>query len=137
MVHRLISDYTNGSNPKDKRYYDIMCKHSTKMEINATKAERESIKFKQAEYMTNFIGKEFEAVISGITEWGMYGEIVENHCEGLIRLSSMKDDRYEFDDQKIRVVGRNNKKIFRLGQVIRVKVTDTDIERRTIDLVLV
>ena len=137
MVHRLISDYTNGSNPKDKRYYDIMCKHSSKMEINATKAERESIKFKQAEYMTNFIGKEFEAVISGITEWGMYGEIVENHCEGLIRMSSMKDDRYEFDDQKIRIVGRNNKKIFRLGQVIRVKVTDTDIEKRTIDLVLV
>ena len=137
MVHRLISDYTNGSNPKDKRYYDIMCKHSSKMEINATKAERESIKFKQAEYMTNFIGKEFEAVISGITEWGMYGEIVENHCEGLIRMSSMKDDRYEFDDQKVRIVGRNNKKIFRLGQVIRVKVTDTDIEKRTIDLVLV
>ena len=137
MVHRLISDYSNGSNPKDKRYYDIMCKHSSKMEINATKAERESIKYKQAEYMTNFIGKEFEAVISGITEWGMYGEIVENHCEGLIRMSSMKDDRYEFDDQKIRIVGRNNKKIFRLGQVIRVKVTDTDIEKRTIDLVLV
>ena len=137
MVHRLISDYTNGSNPKDKRYYDIMCKHSSKMEINATKAERESIKFKQAEYMTNFIGKEFEAVVSGITEWGMYGEIVENHCEGLIRMSSMKDDRDEFDDQKIRIVGRNNKKIFRLGQVIRVKVTDTDIEKRTIDLVLV
>ncbi len=137
MVHRLISDYTNGSNPKDKRYYDIMCKHSSKMEINATKAERESIKFKQAEYMTNFIGKEFEAVVSGITEWGMYSEIVENHCEGLIRMSSMKDDRYEFDDQKIRIVGRNNKKIFRLGQVIRVKVTDTDIEKRTIDLVLV
>ena len=137
MVHRLISDYTNGSNPKDKSYYDIMCKHSSKMEINATKAERESIKFKQAEYMTNFIGKEFEAVVSGITEWGMYSEIVENHCEGLIRMSSMKDDRYEFDDQKIRIVGRNNKKIFRLGQVIRVKVTDTDIEKRTIDLVLV
>lgn len=137
MVHRLISDYTNGSNPKDKRYYDIMCKHSSKMEINATKAERESIKFKQAEYMTNFIGKEFEAIVSGITEWGMYAEIVENHCEGLIRMSSMKDDRYEFDDQKIRIVGRNNKKIFRLGQVIKVKVTDTDIEKRTIDLVLV
>ena len=136
MVHRLISDYTNGSKPKDKRYYDIMCKHSSKMEINATKAERESIKYKQAEYMSNFIGKEFEAVISGITEWGMYGEITENNCEGLIKMSSMKDDRYEFDDQKIRIVGRNNKKIFRLGQVIRVKVTDTDIEKRTIDLVL-
>ena len=136
MVHRLISDYTNGSKPKDKRYYDIMCKHSSKMEINATKAERESIKYKQAEYMSNFIGEEFEAVISGITVWGMYGEITENNCEGLIKMSSMKDDRYEFDDQKIRIVGRNNKKIFRLGQVIRVKVTDTDIEKRTIDLVL-
>ena len=137
MVHRLISDYTNGSKPKDKRYYDIMCKHSSKMEINATKAERESIKYKQAEYMSNFIGKEFEAVVSGITEWGMYGEIIENHCEGLIKMSSMKDDRYDYDDQKIRIIGRNNKKIFRLGQVIRVKVTDTDIEKRTIDLVLV
>ena len=137
MVHRLISDYTNGSKPKDKRYYDIMCKHSTKMEINATKAERESIKYKQAEYMSNFIGKSFQATISGITEWGIYGEIIENHCEGLIRISSMKDDRYEFDNEKIRIVGRNNKKIFRLGQVIKVKVIDTDIEKRTIDLVLV
>lgn len=137
MVHRLISDYTNGSKPKDKRYYDIMCKHSTKMEINATKAERESIKYKQAEYMSNFIGKNFQATISGITEWGIYGEIIENHCEGLIKISSMKDDRYEFDSEKIRIVGRNNKKIFRLGQVIKVKVIDTDIEKRTIDLILV
>jgi ribonuclease R len=107
------------------------------MEINATKAERESIKYKQAEYMSNFIGKSFQATISGITEWGIYGEIIENHCEGLIRISSMKDDRYEFDNEKIRIVGRNNKKIFRLGQVIKVKVIDTDIEKRTIDLVLV
>jgi len=137
MVHRLVSDYTNGSKPKDKRYYDIMCKHSSKMEINATKAERESIKYKQAEYMSNFIGKKFQAVISGITEWGVYGEIIENHCEGLIKISSMKDDRYEFDNEKIRIIGRNNKKIFRLGQVIMVKVVGTDIEKRTIDLVLV
>ena len=78
MVHRLLQYYINGSKPKDKLYYDILCKHCSKMEINATKAERESIKYKQAEYMANFIGQEFEGVISGITEWGIYVEIVKN-----------------------------------------------------------
>ena len=136
MVHRLLSDYMNESKPKEKTYYDIMCKHSSKMEINATKAERESIKYKQAEFMSMFIGKKFEAVISGVTEWGVYAEIVETLCEGLIKISSMKDDHYVFDSEKMRITGRNNKKIFRLGQSIRVKVIDTDIEKRTIDLEL-
>ena len=136
MVHRLLSDYMNESKPKEKTYYDIMCKHSSKMEINASKAERESIKYKQAEFMSMFIGKKFEAVISGVTEWGVYAEIVETLCEGLIKISSMKDDHYVFDSEKMRITGRNNKKIFRLGQSIRVKVIDTDIEKRTIDLEL-
>ena len=136
MVHRLLSDYMNESKPKEKTYYDIMCKHSSKMEINATKAERESIKYKQAEYMSLFIGKKFEAVISGVTEWGIYAEIVETLCEGLIKISSMKDDNYIFDMEKMRITGRNSKKIFRLGQSIRVLVIDTDIEKRTIDLEL-
>ena len=136
MVHRLLSDYMNESKPKEKTYYDIMCKHSSKMEINATKAERESIKYKQAEYMSLFIGKKFEAVISGVTEWGIYAEIVETLCEGLIKISSMKDDHYIFDMEKMRITGRNSKKIFRLGQSIRVLVIDTDIEKRTIDLEL-
>jgi ribonuclease R len=136
MVHRLLSDYMNKSKPKEKTYYDIMCKHSSKMEINATKAERESIKYKQAEYMSLFIGKKFDAIISGVTEWGIYAEIVETLCEGLIKLSSMRDDHYIFDQEKMRITGRNNKKIFRLGQPIRVLVIDTDIEKRTIDLEL-
>ncbi|MEL0009566.1 MAG: ribonuclease R [Flammeovirgaceae bacterium] len=136
MVHRLLSDYMNESKPKEKTYYDIMCKHSSKMEINATKAERESIKYKQAEYMSLFIDKKFDAIISGITEWGIYAEIVETLCEGLIKISSMKDDHYIFDSEKMRITGRNSKKIFRLGQPIRVLVIDTDIEKRTIDLEL-
>tara|TARA_B000000475_G_scaffold34127_1_gene25692 strand:+ start:1927 stop:3861 length:1935 start_codon:yes stop_codon:yes gene_type:complete len=136
MVHRLLSDYMNESKPKEKTYYDIMCKHSSKMEINATKAERESIKYKQAEYMSLFIGKKFDAIISGVTEWGIYAEIVETLCEGLIKISSMKDDHYIFDSEKMRITGRNSKKIFRLGQPIRVLVIDTDIEKRTIDLEL-
>ena len=136
MVHRLLSDYMNESKPKEKTYYDIMCKHSSKMEINATKAERESIKYKQAEYMSLFVGKKFDAIISGVTEWGIYAEIVETLCEGLIKISSMKDDHYIFDSEKMRITGRNSKKIFRLGQPIRVLVIDTDIEKRTIDLEL-
>ena len=136
MVHRLLSDYMNESKPKEKTYYDIMCKHSSKMEINATKAERESIKYKQAEYMSLFIGKKFDAINSGVTEWGIYAEIVETLCEGLIKISSMKDDHYIFDSEKMRITGRNSKKIFRLGQPIRVLVIDTDIEKRTIDLEL-
>lgn len=136
MVHRLLNDYMNESKPKEKTYYDIMCKHSSKMEINATKAERESIKYKQAEYMSLFIGKKFDAIISGVTEWGVYAEIVETLCEGLIKMSSMKDDHYIFDSEKMRIIGRNSKKIFRLGQPIRVLVIDTDIEKRTIDLEL-
>ena len=136
MVHRLLSDYMNESKPKEKTYYDIMCKHSSKMEINATKAERESIKYKQAEYMSLFIGKKFDAIISGVTEWGIYAEIVKTICEGLIKISSMKDDHYIFDSEKMRITGRNSKKIFRLGQPIRVLVIDTDIEKRTIDLEL-
>ena len=136
MVHRLLSDYMNESKPKEKTYYDIMCKHSSKMEINATKAERESIKYKQAEYMSLFIGKKFDAIISGVTEWGIYAEIIKTLCEGLIKISSIKDDHYIFDSEKMRITGRNSKKIFRLGQPIRVLVIDTDIEKRTIDLEL-
>ena len=134
MVHRLLYKYLNFSKSVDKTYYEILCKHSSKMEINATKAERESIKFKQTEYMTNFINQKFEAVITGITEWGIYAEIIETKCEGLIRTSSMKDDYYNFDDQKIRIVGKRSKKIYQLGQSINIIVVNTDINKRNIDL---
>ncbi len=118
MVHRLLYKYLNFSKSVDKTYYEILCKHSSKMEINATKAERESIKFKQTEYMTNFINQKFEAVITGITEWGIYAEIIKTKCEGLIRISSMKDDYYNFDDQKIRIVGKRSKKYINLDKTL-------------------
>ena len=137
MVHRLLQYYINGSKPKDKLYYDILCKHCSKMEINATKAERESIKYKQAEYMENFIGQEFDGVISGITEWGIYVEIVKTKCEGLVKISSLNDDKYDFDNEKVIIVGRKFKKSYGLGQPIKVAVSGTNIEKRTIDLDLI
>ena len=137
MVHRLLQYYINGSKPKDKLYYDILCKHCSKMEINATKAERESIKYKQAEYMEKFIGQEFEGVISGITEWGIYVEIVKTKCEGLVKISSLNDDKYDFDNEKVIIVGRKFKKSYGLGQPIKVAVSGTNIEKRTIDLDLI
>ena len=134
MVHRLLSDYLNESKPKERLYYDILCKHCSKMEINATKAERESIKFKQTEYMTGFKGDIFEASITGVTEWGIYAEIIKTKCEGLIKISSLRDDEYSFDHKKVQINGKNYNKNYRLGMVISVKVIDTDIEKRTIDL---
>ena len=136
MVHRLISDYLNGSKPKEKLYYNILCKHCSKMEINATKAERESIKYKQTEYMSKFKGQIFDAVITGITEWGIYAEVIETKGEGLIKISSLKDDIYFYDDKKVRIVGKKYKKNYRLGKMISVKVADTNIDKRTIDLEL-
>ena len=137
MVHRLLFKYLNFSKSLDKTYYEILCKHSSKMEINSTKAERESIKFKQTEYMANFINQKFEAVITGVTEWGIYAEIIKTKCEGLIRISSMKDDYYNFDDKKIRIVGKRSKKIYQLGQNINIIVINTDINKRNIDLEIV
>ena len=134
MVHRLINDYLNESKPKDRLYYDILCKHCSKMEINATKAERESVKFKQTEYMSGFRGDIFEASITGVTEWGIYAEIIKTKCEGLIKISSLSDDEYSFDHRKVQIIGRNYNKSYKLGMIISVKVIDTNIEKRTIDL---
>ena len=104
------------------------------MEVNATKAERESIKYKQAEFMSNFIGEEFDGVITGITEWGIYVEITKTKCEGLVKISSLTDDKYDFDNEKVIIIGRRNKKSYSLGKEVKVNVTGTNIEKRTIDL---
>ena len=134
MVHRLLQYYINGSKPKDKLYYEVLCKHCSQMEVNATKAERESIKYKQAEFMANFIGEEFDGVITGITEWGIYVEITKTKCEGLVKISSLTDDKYDFDNEKVIIIGRRNKKSYSLGKEVKVNVTGTNIEKRTIDL---
>ena len=135
MVHRLLSNYLDGKDSGNDRYFELLCKHSTKMEINAAKAERESIKFKQVEYMNNFINQDFEGIISGITEWGIFVELIETQCEGLIKLSSL-DDYYEFDYKNVQIVGKKSKNKFELGQKIKVKVIETNLNKRTIDLEL-
>ena len=136
MVHRLLNNYLNNKLSEENSYYEILCKHSTKMEILATKAERESIKFKQVEYMSNFIDKDFDGIISGINEWGIFVELIKTKCEGLIKLSSIKDDFFDFDNINMQIIGKRSKKKFKLGEQIQVKVIETNIEKRTIDLEL-
>ena len=107
---------------------------SSEMEKRAAEAERASIKYKQVEFMTEYLMDDFDGVVSGVTEWGVYVEIVETKCEGMVRVSQMQDDYYEFDEQNYRLIGKRNKKIITLGDNVRVRVIATDIDKRTIDL---
>jgi ribonuclease R len=137
MVHRLLWHYLEGGKAPEAGPYEMQCQHSSEREKNAADAERASIKYKQVEFMQSVLGEEFEGVVSGVTEWGIYVEIVETKCEGMVRLQDLDDDFYEFDEKNYRVVGRNNKHIITLGDKLKVKVVRTDIDRRTIDLDLV
>lgn len=134
MVHRLLQHYLDGGKSVDKDNYESKCEHSSEREKRAADAERASIKYKQVEFMQSVEDKAFLGVVSGVTEWGIYVEIIETKCEGMVRMSDMKDDYYEFDERNYRVIGRRNKKIISLGDEVRVRVVDTDIDRRTIDL---
>ncbi len=134
MVHRLLQHYLDGRNSVDKEDYEDKCEHSSDREKRAADAERASIKYKQVEFMQGVEDKVFEGVISGVTEWGIFVEIVETKCEGMVRMADLKDDFYEFDDENYRVIGRHNKKMYTLGDKVAVRVKNTDIDRRTIDL---
>jgi len=137
MVHRLLQHYlSNGSSP-NRNLYEENCQHSSDMEKNAADAERASIKYKQVEFMRHAEKKPYEGVVSGVTEWGIFVEIIETRCEGMVRMSTLTDDFYEYDEQNIRVVGRNNHRIISLGDKVNVRVIKTDIDRRTIDLTFV
>ncbi|WP_109832372.1 ribonuclease R [Reichenbachiella versicolor] len=134
MVHRLLLHYLdNKRSPKPEEYKEL-CSHSSSREKRAADAERASIKYKQVEYMQSVEGKEFEGVISGVTEWGIFVEITETKCEGMVRAASLTDDYYEFDEKNYRMIGRRNKRMFTLGDSVNVTVVDTNIDRRTIDL---
>jgi ribonuclease R len=114
--------------------YEKNCLHSSEREKVASDAERASVKYKQVEYIMSKIGEEFEGLISGITEWGIYVEIISIKIEGMIRMSALVDDYYEYDEKNMRVVGRYNKRMYTLGDKVKVKVLKADIDRRTIDL---
>ena len=137
MVHRLLWQYLEGAKSQDKEAYESKCVHSSEREKRAADAERASIKYKQVEFMRSMMGETFEGIVSGVTEWGIYVEIVETKCEGMIRMADLEDDYYEFDEKQFAAVGRNNKNVITLGDKLHVVVSRTDIDRRTIDLLLV
>lgn len=134
MVHRLLQHYLDKGKSVDKDKYEEKCLHSSEMEKRAADAERASIKYKQVEFMASVEDKVFDGLVSGVTEWGIFVEIIETKCEGMVRMSDMDDDYYEFDEKNYRVIGKRNKKIITLGDKVQVTVKATDIDRRTIDL---
>ena len=136
MVHRMLQHYLDDGKHLNKAEYESKCEHSSEREKRAADAERASIKYKQVEFMASAEKKVFEGLISGVTEWGIYVEIIETKCEGMIRLSDMNDDFYEFDERNYRLVGRRNRKIYTLGDKVKVLVKKTDIDKRLIDLVI-
>jgi ribonuclease R len=136
MVHRLLQHYLDEGKSVTKAEFELKCVHSSEREKRAADAERASIKYKQVEFMALVAGdKAFDGLISGVTEWGIYVEIIETKCEGMIRMADMDDDYYEFDEKNYCIVGRRNKKIYTLGDQVRVRVKKTDVDRRLIDLV--
>lgn len=137
MVHRLLEKYMEGGRSVTEQKYEKLCKHSTDMELLAASAERASIKYKQVEYMSERLGVVYDGVISGVTEWGLYVEINENKCEGMIPIRDLDDDYYELDDKNYRIVGRRNKRMYALGDPIKIKVARANIEKKQLDFALV
>lgn len=137
MVHRLLARYLEGGRSANLEKLDEQCEHSSKMEQTAVNAERSSIKYKQVEYMSDKLGEEFAGVVSGVTEWGLYVELAESLCEGLIPIRDLGDDYYELDERNYRLVGRRTGVSYRLGDEVVVRVARTDLQRRQLDFVLV
>ena len=136
MVHRLLTRYQNGGRSANKEYYEELCQHSSDMEIIAQNAERDSIKYKMVEFMADKIGNEYDAHISGITSYGIYCEIDENHCEGMVPMHDLDDDYYDFDERNYRLVGRRHHHKYQLGDPIRIVVAKANVEKKQLDFAL-
>ncbi len=136
MVHRLLTRYQDGGRSANRDHYEELCEHSSDMEQIAQNAERDSIKYKMVEFMADFIGDEFDAHISGITSYGIYAEIDENHCEGMIPMHDLDDDYYDFDERNYQLVGRRRHNKYMLGDPIRIKVAKANIEKRQLDFTI-
>lgn len=137
MVHRLLQHYLDKKASANEEEYDTKCHHSSEMENLASNAERDSIKYMQVKFMQNHKNEEFLGVLSGVTEWGIFVEIVENKCEGMIRLRDLKDDHYEYDPEQFSVTGKKNGKTYQLGDEVYVKVKNADLVRRHLDFELI
>lgn len=137
MVHRLLALYLDNAKSQDREFYENECKYASGREALATEAERTSVKYKVVEFMQDKVGQEFVGHISGLTEWGMYVEIEPTHIEGMVALRSIKSDFFEFDEKLYRIKGRRTRKIYRLGDEVRIRVSNTNLEQRLLDYELV
>jgi ribonuclease R len=137
MTHRLLQHYLDGGNSPKVEVYEERCKHSSKMEELAAKAERDSIKYMQVKFMQDHKDEAFEGVVSGVTEWGIYVEILANKCEGMVRIRDIKDDYYIFDEKQFAVIGQATNAMIQLGDYVTVKVKHTDLERKHLDFELI
>ncbi|HBA99725.1 MAG: ribonuclease R [Bacteroidetes bacterium GWD2_45_23] len=135
LVHRLLERYLDGGRSVEQGPLESECKHCSEMEQVAANAERDSIKYKQVEFMSDKIGKVYDGVISGVTEWGIYVEINENKCEGMIPIRELDDDFYELDEKNYRLVGRRKKREYRLGQPVSIQVARTNLDRKQLDFI--
>ena len=137
MAHRLLQHYLDGGKSVNEDVYEEKCNHSSNMEYLATKAERDSIKYMQIKFMQDHKDEEFVGVISGVTDWGIYVEIISNKCEGMVSVRDMKDDHYAFDQDQYAMVGRNTKTMYQLGDKVVVKVKNTDLVKKHLDFNLI
>ena len=136
MAHRLLQQYLDGKPSADESQYEKWCKHSSNQEKRASEAERESIKYFQVLFMENEVGKSFKGVITGVTEWGIYVEIIENKCEGMVRLREISGDYFTFDEGMHRIVGNNTGRVYQMGDEVGITVKDADLANRRLDFVL-
>ena len=136
MVHRLLTRYQQGGRSANQDHYEELCEHSSDMEQTAANAERDSIKYKMVEFMADKVGEKFDAHISGIQSFGIYCEIDENHCEGLVGMHDLDGDYYDFDERNYCLVGRHHHRKYQLGDPIRIQVARANIEKRQLDFIL-
>ncbi len=136
MVHRLLQHYLDNGKSAKEEEYEEKCGHSSDMENLATNAERDSIKYMQVKYMQDHQDQDFLGVISGVTEWGIYVEIISNKCEGMVRLQDLQDDRYEFDREEYAVIGQRTKNVYQLGDEVYVKVKNADLVKKHLDFTM-
>ncbi|GAA4245470.1 ribonuclease R [Winogradskyella damuponensis] len=137
MAHRLLQQYLDGEKSANEEIYEERCKHSSNMEYLATKAERDSIKYMQIRFMQDHQDEEFLGVISGVTDWGIYIEIISNKCEGMVSVRDMKDDHYQFDQDQYAMIGNKSKTMYQLGDEVIVKVKNADLTKKHLDFYMV
>ncbi|NQV03032.1 MAG: ribonuclease R [Bacteroidia bacterium] len=137
MVHRILQDYLNGASSVKEEVYEPMCDHSSEMERKAVDAERMSVKYKQAEFMLDKVGQEFDGLISGVSKWGLFVEIIGTKCEGMVRLRDLEDDFYYLDEENFQVIGQRHGYQYKLGDKVMIRVKRIDLGRKQMDFELV